>query len=152
MAFFSQPLSGFFNKVKPGLLVIAAVAVLRFLMLPVFGIPYSDGTSLASVFIVSTIIVLIYGAAHGATGGSAKDLLAVAAIIMYSVGVIISVAILIDEGLGIDTYYTDPAHGGSNSIVFHVFGHLVIASTVFTLVTWLLSSVAAALGRRFHAA
>ena len=141
MAFFSQPLSGFCTHVKTGLTVIGVFALVRFLMLPAFGVPYDQGTTYTSVFIVSLIVIVLYAIGHARDAGGYKDLLAISFIVLMTANLFIVVAIGIDEGLGIDTYYTDPAHGGSQNVFLHMFGHLVPATIIGSLFGWLVASI-----------
>lgn len=141
MAFFSESLGSFFTRVRPGLTIIAIFAVIRFLMLPVFGIPYAQGTNFASVFIVAGLVIAFYTLGHARDAGGYKDLLAIVFVVILCTNLLVVIGIALDEGLGIDTYYTDPAHGGSQSVLSHMVGHLVFASIIGSLFYWILASI-----------
>jgi hypothetical protein len=146
MALFSKPLQTYFSETRIGLWSLLALAVLRFLLKPVFGIPYSQGTLYSSLTILVLALIVVYSALAARRRESYRDLLGISAAISFSSAALIIVAIAIDEVGGIDTYYTDPAHGGDLNLFLHIGGHL-IGAVLGTLVGWGLGSLVFAIVR-----
>ena len=140
MGLFVKPLRTYFLETCIGLWLLLAVGVIRFLLKPVFGIPYAQGTWYSSVTVLMLILVIVYSARAAFRQEGYRDVLGIAAAISFSQEAIIIVAIAIDEFAGIDTYYTDPAHGGNVNPFLHMGGHL-IAAVIGTLLWWGLGSL-----------
>lgn len=146
MALFAKPFRTYFRETCVGLWLLLAVGVLRFLLKPVFGIPYSQATWYSSLTILVLILVVVYSGLAARRGETYRDVLGIAAAISLSSAAIIIVAIAIDEFGGIDTYYTDPAHGGNLNPFLHMGGHL-IGAVLGTFVGWALGSLVFAISR-----
>ena len=110
------------------------------LLLPVFNIPYARGTTFTSVTILLLLLAAVYAVRVFNTGGSYRDVLGVAFVLATTAAACIILAIAIDDFGGIDTYYTDPAHGGELNPWMHMLGHAVFA-IVGTLFLWGLGSL-----------
>jgi len=146
MELFSKPFRSYFRDTCVGLWLLLAVGVFRFLLKPVFGIPYAQGTWYSSVTILALALVVVYSALAAGRRETYRDVLGISAAISFSNEAIIIAAIAIDEFGGIDTYYTDPAHGGNLNPFLHMGGHL-IAAVIGTLVWWGLGSLVFAIVR-----
>ena len=86
------------------------------------------------------ILAIIYSVRLARRGEGFLDVLGTVAALAIPMALMIVVAIAVDEFGGIDTYFTDPAHGGSLSPWTHMFGH-VIAGIVLSLGLWGIGSV-----------
>jgi hypothetical protein len=140
MKILGKPFTAYVKEAKFGIALLFVVSLIRFALKPLWGIPYEQGTLFASVTIVQPILMLIYTMRVIRTAGTYRDLLGFAAVLSLSMLVFIVVGILIDDFGGIDTYYTDPAHGGAFSPWEHMAGH-TIAAVVFTIVLWGIGSL-----------
>lgn len=146
MPLLNQPFGAYFRQTCVGLWILVAVSVIRFLLKPLFGIPYAQGTWYTSVSILVLILLVYYSAKAARSQQTYRDVLGIAAAIFLSSAALIIVAIAIDEFGGIDTYFTDPAHGGELNPWVHMGGHLV-AGLLGTLVGWLVGSIVFAITR-----
>ena len=136
MKIFSRSLSEYYNTVKAGILLLATMAVIRFLMLPVFNIPYEQGTTYTSTFILLLVIGVFFTyRASQSPDTTYRDLLGIAFVLAISTQIITVIAIAIDDFGGIDTYFTDPNHSVANTYL-HIIGHLLVPTTVSTLLIW----------------
>ncbi len=134
MGFFNEPLSSTFARLRTGVILLTVVAIIRFLAKPAFGLAYDDATHLVSLAWLLLILVTVYAVPTGRRGGNWKDYLANALVLTATTQVLIVVAIAVDEFIGIDTFYTDPDHGGSINPLVHMAAHLVLPTVVLTLV------------------
>jgi hypothetical protein len=146
MRLFGKPFPGYFRETRIGLWLLMAVGAFRFLLKPVFGIPYAQGTWYSSVTILALILVVVYSALAATRRETYRDVLGIAAAISLASAAIIIVAIAIDEFGGIDTYYTDPLHGGSVNPFLQMGGHLIVL-IFYTLVGWGLGSIVLTIAR-----
>ena len=140
MKLFSKPLGEYCRFAQTGVILITLMSVLRFLMLPVFNVPYSSGTHFTSVTILLLLLVPIYAVKVANSGGSYRDVLGLAFVLTMTAVTLIIAGIAIDDFGGIDTYYTDLAHGGDLNPWMHMGGHIVFG-LVSTLVLWGLGSL-----------
>lgn len=137
MKVLNKPLGEYWQFAKVGVYLLALVSVLRFLMKPVFNIPYAQGTHFTSVTILMFILMVFYAIRASSSGfGGYRDLLGVAAVIGVSTAVMIMLGIAIDDFGGIDTYYTDPDHGGSFNPWRHMGGHVIFSAILTPLALW----------------
>ena len=141
MKLFPKPLGEYCRFAQTGVILIALVSVIRFLMLPVFNVPYATGTHFTSVTILLLLLVPIYAVKLANSGGSYRDMLGVAFVLTMTAMTLIIAGIAIDDFGGIDTYYTDLAHGGELNPWAHMGGH-VVAGLISTLILWGLGSLA----------
>jgi len=142
MKLFNKPLGAYWQYAKGGIYLLAALSVIRFLMKPVLNIPYAQGTTFTSVTILMILVMAYYAFRAASSGsGSYHDLLGIAAVIGLSTAAMIILGILVDAFGGIDTYYTDPAHGGSLNVWQHIGGHLVFTGILSSLVLWGIGSL-----------
>src|SRR5262245_34277493 len=132
MGILDKPFRAYVKEAKFGIALLFVVSLVRFLLKPVFGIPDEIGTW-ASVTIVQSVLMLIYTMRVIRNSGTYRDLLGYAAVLSLSMLVFIVAGILVDDLLGIDSYYTDPAHGGALNPWKHIVGHIITA-IVFTIV------------------
>jgi hypothetical protein len=136
MKLFNRPLGSYFTEVKTGLMLIAALAVIRFLMLPVFGVAYDSGNWFTSLFVLFPIVAIFYMyRASQSPVTTYNDILWTAFAVVVTSQVLIAVGIAIDDFAGIPTYFTDVRFGAENTLG-HSAGHLFIVTTVVTLVLW----------------
>jgi len=142
MKLFNKPLGAYWQHAKGGIYLLAALSVIRFLMKPMLNIPYAQGTLFTSVTILMILVMAYYAFRAASSGsGSYRDLLGIAAVIGLSTAAMIILGIAIDDFGGIDTYYTDPAHGGSLNAWQHIGGHLVFTGILSSLVLWGIGSL-----------
>ncbi len=120
-----------------GIGVLLLVAIVRFLLQPLFQIPSDQGTNWVSLTILLPIIMLIYAAAVARRGGTFRDLLVLAALFAFSAMLFVILGIAIDDFGGIDTYYTGPQEANTWG---HMFAH-VVEGLIFTLLLWGIGSV-----------
>jgi hypothetical protein len=146
MALFAKPFRTYFSETRVGLWLLLAIGVLRFLLKPVFGIPYPQATWYSSLTILALILLVVYSVLAASRRETYRDVLGIAAAISLSNEAIIVAAIAIDEFGGVDTYYTDLAHGGNLDPFLHMGGHL-IGAVFGTLVGWGLGSLVFAIAR-----
>lgn len=140
MSLLNKSLGSYVSEARIGLLVLLAIGFLRFLMGPVFGIPYARGTNWTSMTIVLLILMIIYSIKVAGEKRGFKDLLGLAIVFGFGCALMIIVGILASSLFGIQSYFVDPEHGGSLSVGFHVLGH-VIEGVVFAVVLWLIGSL-----------
>jgi hypothetical protein len=136
MKLFNKPLSVYLQFAKTGIYLLALVSVIRFLMQPVFNIPYAQGTHFTSVTILMILLMIYYAFRANAAGYDYRDLLGIATALAWPTTVMIILGIAIDEFGGIDTYYTDPAHSGSPNPWLHIGGHVLVSGIITPLVLW----------------
>jgi hypothetical protein len=137
MKLFNRPFGEYLQFAKVGVYLLALVSVVRFLMKPVFNIPYAQGTHFTSVTILMPILMIVYTLRAGTAGlGSYRDLLGIAAALAISTMVFIILGIAVDTLGGIETYYTDPEHGGNINQWLHVGGHILVTGVGFSLFLW----------------
>jgi hypothetical protein len=141
MKLLDKPFAEYLKFAKVGVGLLLLVSVVRFLLKPVFGVPYEQGTHFASVTILMPILMLVYSVMIARSGGSYRDLLGVAAALALPTTLFIMLGIAIDDFGGIDTYYTDLAHGGNVNAWAHMGGHVVVNGILFTLVLWAIGSL-----------
>lgn len=147
MKLFAKPLGEHCRFAQTGIILIALFSIIRFVMLPVFNIPYAAGTHFTSVTILLLLLAPFYGVKTFNTGGSYRDVLGVSFVLATTAAALIILAIAVDDFGGLDTYYTDPAHGGNLNPWIHMLGH-AIAAAVSTIVLWGLGSLAHAITAR----
>jgi hypothetical protein len=140
MKLFNKPFVEYLNDTKLGITLLLLVSVVRFVLKPMFGVPYQQGTHFASVTILMPILMLVYSVMVARSGGSYRDLLGIAAALALPTALFIIIGIAIDDFGGIDTYYTDLAHGGNLNAWLHMGGHIV-AGVIGTLVLWAIGSL-----------
>src|SRR6059036_1466482 len=101
MALFSKPFLTYFRETCVGLWLLLALGVIRFLLKPVFGIPYSQATLYSSLTILVLVLIVVYAALAARRRETYRDLLGISAAISFSSTALIIVAIAIDELGGI---------------------------------------------------
>jgi hypothetical protein len=143
MKLFNKPLGEYCQFSKMGIYLLALVGVIRFLMKPVFNVPYAQGTYFTSMTILLLVLMVVYAVRANAAGMSYRDLLGIAVVLSFSTAAMIMVAIAVDDFGGIETYYTDPAepHKGVMNPFQHMGGHLLFG-VVASLVLWGVGSLA----------
>src|SRR5687767_1462618 len=137
MKILEKPLGYYFTQAKTGVQLLILASIIRFTMKPLFQIPYDQGTHFVSVTILLLILMAWYSLR---ARGTYRDLLGIAAVLSLTAEGLIILSIAIDDLGGIDTYYTDPLHGGSLNLLAHMGGHLV-GALIFTLFLWGLGSL-----------
>ena len=140
MRILGKPFRVYVKEAQLGIVLLFVVSLVRFLLKPAFASPYEIGSLWASVTIVQPVLMLIYTMRVIRTSGTYRDLLGFALVLTLSTLVFIAVGILIDDLAGIDSYYTDPAHGGALNSWQHIAGHTITA-IVFTIVLWGIGSL-----------
>lgn len=120
-----------------GIGLLLLVAIVRFLLQPLFQIPFDQGTNWVSLTILLPITMVIYAVAVARRGGTLRDLLVLAALFAFSAMLFVILGIAVDDFGGIDTYYTGPQEANTWG---HMFGH-VVEGVIFTLLLWGIGSV-----------
>ncbi|MCZ6770040.1 MAG: hypothetical protein O7D93_12425 [Acidobacteria bacterium] len=120
-----------------GIGLLLLVAIVRFLLQPLFQIPFDQGTNWVSLTILLPITMVIYAVAVARRGGTFRDLLVLAALFAFSAMLFVILGIAVDDFGGIDTYYTGPQEANTWG---HMFGH-VVEGVIFTLLLWGIGSV-----------
>ncbi|MCI0696244.1 hypothetical protein L0337_30105 [candidate division KSB1 bacterium] len=142
MKLFNRTFGEYLQFAKVGVYLLALVSLVRFLMKPVFNIPFAEGTHFTSVTILLPILMIVYALRAGSAGfGSYRDLLGIAAALAIPTTAFIVLGIAVDSLAGIETYYTDPDHGGNINQWLHVGGHLLVTGVVYSLILWGLGSL-----------
>jgi hypothetical protein len=142
MKLFGRPLGTYCADVRIGVILLGVLAVIRFLMLPVFGVPFAQGTLYTSLNILLLILAVYYAYSVGQRPGTGyRDILGLAFALAISLNVFVSIGIAVDDFGGIETYYTDLAHGGELNPILHIAGHLVGATLAHTLLAWSVGSL-----------
>jgi hypothetical protein len=137
MKLLNKPMGEYCQFTKVGIYLLALVSVVRFLMKPVFNIPYAEGTHFTSVTILMPILMIVYTLRARSAGlDNYRDLLGIAAALALSSATFIILGIAVDTLGGIDTYYTDLAHGGNINQWLHVGGHILVTGVGFSLILW----------------
>ena len=140
MAFFNKTISDYAKVVQPGLVLLAGITLVRFLLQPVFNVPIEAAGKFASITIFSLIVGLFYVVKAAVAGDTYRDLLGLSITLFIGVALLISVAIGVDEFAGIDTYFTHPSHGGDTNPFIHMFAHLVFGA-ICALLVWGIGSL-----------
>ena len=141
MKLLNKPFGEYVKMTQLGVGLVLLVSVVRFVLKPMFDIPYAQGTNFASVTILVPILMLFYAIKVANSGGTYRDVLGVAAALSLPTAAFIILGIALDDFGGIDTYYTDLGHGGSLNAWQHMGGHVVFSGIVFTLAMWGLGSL-----------
>jgi len=141
MKLFNKSFGEYWQFAKTGAYLLAAMAVIRFILKPMTGLSYGQVTHFASVTNLMILLMLFYTIRARSSGfNTYRDLLGVAAVLGLSWGALTIIGIAVDEFGGIDTYYTDLAHGGDQSPWRHMGGHAIV-SVVFSLILWGIGSL-----------
>ncbi|MGH7496294.1 MAG: hypothetical protein ACREOO_28410 [bacterium] len=140
MKLLNKPFGEYLRFTKLGVGLLLLVSIVRFLMKPVFGVPYAQGTHFTSVTFLMLILMAVYAVMVARSGGSFRDLLGVALALALPTSLFIVLGIALDDFGGIDTYYTDLAHGGEVTAWVHMGAH-VVGGIIGALVLWGLGSL-----------
>jgi len=126
MMLFSRPVGEYCSETRVGVGLLILIGFVRFLMLPVFGVPYEGGTTFTSLTLLTPLLVLFYSfRASQRPGTTYRDMFGIAFVLATAGSLLIAASIAVDDFGGIDTYFTDPAHGGSLNPFLHIGGHLL---------------------------
>lgn len=139
------------RRCRAGLALLGIVALARFAAQPLLGLDSAQGSSLISITWVLLIAAMVYAAVIARQGGSFADLLGVC-IALSCINILVALFILLDDGAGIQTWYTiPPASGNPVSTLGHMVGHLM-AVPLFGSVLWVPASLVYLIagGRRRH--
>jgi hypothetical protein len=147
MKILDRPFADYVREARIGIILLLAVAVVRFLMKPVFGVSYEQGTHFTSSTALLPVLMLFYSMRVIRTRGTYRDMLGFSAVLSLSQALFVALGIGADDFGGIDTYYTDLAHGGSINPSTHMLAHL-IGGIFFTLILWGMGSLLYAISRR----
>lgn len=140
MPLLRKSLAAYFRETSFGLWLLIGVGVVRFLLKPLLGIPYEKASMYASVTILSLVLLAVYAVLAAWRRETYRDMFGIAAAISITTAAISIVAIGIDEMSGIDTYFTDPGHGGEMNPFLHMLGH-ALGGLFGTLIGWGLGSL-----------
>lgn len=142
MKLFRRSLGSYCADVRVGVILLGVLAVIRFLMLPVFGVPYEAGTFYTSLNVLLLVLAFYYAYSFSQRAETDyRDLLGIAFTLAVTMNVFVSLGIAIDDFGGIETYFTDASHGGELNPLVHIAAHLVGATLIQTLLFWGLGSV-----------
>ncbi len=141
MKLFNRPFGEYYQFAKVGVYLLAAMAVIRFVLKPMTGLAYDKVTHFASVTNLMILLMIYFTIRARASGfGSYRDFLGVGTVLGLSWAALTIIGIAVDEFGGIDTYYTDLAHGGDQSSWIHMGGH-ALGGVVFSLILWGIGSL-----------
>ncbi|MEE8586044.1 MAG: hypothetical protein V3T83_14465 [Acidobacteriota bacterium] len=131
----SGKLGHYLRRSRTGLALLGIVALARFATQPLLGLDPAQGASLLSVTWALLLAAVIYAAVIARKGGSFTDLLGTC-LALAGIHVLVALLILIDDGLGLQTWYTTPpASGNAPATLGHMIGHL-FAVPIFGSVLW----------------
>ncbi|MBI4446058.1 MAG: hypothetical protein HY645_09110 [Acidobacteria bacterium] len=136
----NQSFAGYLKEISWGILLLALIAVIRFLMKPVFEIPYERGTNWASLNILLFVLITVYAFRAARRGDGLADLAIMSVMLAFTSALLTIAGIAVDEFAGVDTYFTDPAHGGGMQALAHMGGHLV-AGIIVSVALWVLGTL-----------
>ena len=103
MKLFHQPFSHYLRQTRWGMGLLLAVAIVRFLMLPLFQVPYEQGTGWVSLTVLLPILMLVYAVGVARAGGTFRDVLGIALCLGFSSALFVILGIGIDDFGGVDT-------------------------------------------------
>ena len=139
MKFLHKPFGHYLSQIRWGIGILLAAAILRFSMLPLFRVPYEQGTHWVSLTVLLPFIMLVYAVFAARHEGTFRDVLGIALCLGFSSALFVILGIGIDAFGGVDTYYTvGQADMNAGS---HILAHGV-AGLVFTILLWGLGSLA----------
>jgi hypothetical protein len=142
MTIFGKTLSDYVRFSKPFLVLIAVVGVAR-LALSLGGVPNSAARWL-SISAVLWIGVLYFSIRAHTTGfGSYLSLLPIFVLQSLVAQAVIITGIIIAIVTGVDNIFSAPEYsfGGDGKTWFHVGAHLVLGTTIGSLIGWLVGCV-----------
>ena len=122
MKVFSQSPKGYLDVWKWGFVALFVTGLLRFFMAPI-GIPIETGDKLVSLTVVLLVALVAYTAYFGWSGGKLGDVLATAFGLVIVYTAVLALFLSLSSGLGVPTYYTDPAHF-RGELGNHLLAHL----------------------------
>lgn len=143
MKLFNKSFGEYWQFAKVGVYLLALMAVIRFVLKPMTGLPYDTVTHFASVTNLA-ILLMIYFTIRARSSGfinSYRDILGVATIFGLSCGAFIILGIAIGNLAGIETYYTEQGHGGEINQGLHILGHVLVNGIGYSLVLWGIGSL-----------
>ena len=70
MKLFHKPFGHYLRQTRWGMGLLLAVAVVRFLMLPLFQVPYETGTGWVSLTVLLPVLMLVYAVVVARGGGN----------------------------------------------------------------------------------
>ena len=138
MKLFHQPFSHYLWQTRWGMGLLLAVAIVRFLMLPLFQVPYEQGTGWVSLTVLLPILMLVYAVGVARAGGTFGDVLGIALCLGLSSALFVILGIGIDDFGGVDTYYT--VGEAEMRPGPHMLAHGVVG-VVYTLLLWGIGSL-----------
>ncbi|MEE8348536.1 MAG: hypothetical protein V3R94_03130 [Acidobacteriota bacterium] len=128
-----KPLGHYLRQTRWGIGLLLAVAILRFLMLPLFQVPYEEGTHWVSLTVLLPVIMVVYSVVVARAGGTFRDVLGIALCLGFASALFVILGIGIDGLGGVNTYYS--VGEGDMNPASHMLAHGV-AGIVFTLLLW----------------
>jgi hypothetical protein len=142
MNIFGKPLGEYVRFCRPFILLVAVIGITR-LALSLAGAPNATATWF-SMTAVAWIGVFYYAVrVHSSGFGTYKHLLPIVALINLTAQAIAIVAIVIAIVTGTNNIFSAPeyAFGSDGKTWLHVGAHLVVGTTVGTLIPWLTGSL-----------
>ena len=103
MKLFNQPFGHYLRQTRWGMGLLLAVAIVRFLMLPLFQVPYETGTGWVSLTVLFPVLMLVYAVIAARARGSFRDMLAIVLCLGFSSALFVILGIGIDDFGGVDT-------------------------------------------------
>src|SRR5574341_418330 len=98
MKLFNKPFSEYWQFAKTGTYLLAAMAVIRFILKPITGLQYEQVTHVVSVTNLTFLLMIFYTIrARSSNFNAYRDLLGVAAILGLSWGALTIIGIAVDE-------------------------------------------------------
>jgi hypothetical protein len=143
MKLFNKSFGEYWQFAKVGAYLLALMAVIRFVLKPMTGMPYETVTHFASVTNLA-ILLMIYFTIRARSSGfinSYRDILGIAMVLAFSLAALVVLGIAIDNIAGIQTYYTEDGHGGEINQWVHVGAHLLFQGIGSSLFLWGIGSL-----------
>ena len=103
MKLFHKPFGHYLRQTRWGMGLLLAVAVVLFLMLPLFQVPYETGTGWVSLTVLLPVLMLVYAVVVARAGGTFRDVLGIALCLGFSSALFVILGIGIDDFGGVDT-------------------------------------------------
>lgn len=145
MKILDDPLGTYYGRLKGGLTLLAALAALRFVLLPA-GVSAQYGSLPTSFALWVPVVMVVYAMRGSREKTSYRDMLGVALALGVWQWALVSAGIMADDYLGIDTYYTTAAGPAAGRTVDLMAVH-TIATILLVLILWGLGCVLIAVGR-----
>jgi hypothetical protein len=149
MKIFGRPLSDYVGFCRVFLILIAVIGISR-LVLSLGGVPNLTARWLSMTALAWIGVVFYSVRVHTTRFGSYKHLLVIIALLNITAQLIAIVGIAIAMATGTDNIYSAPeyAFGSDGKTWLHLGAHVVIGTTIGTLLPWIIGSAILAVTKR----